>query len=248
MAARSASADVEEATAAALAALPPSWTVVRDPRWPEDRFPSIDHIAVGPTGVFVIDTRSWPGRVSVLRGALWHNTEPRTGVLHETAAAAASVSDLAASARFDYVHGVICLPGSNLPATWVDGVLVCSAAHLVNELTSYVEVIPGGVGKVVATDIERRLHGDGRPRRAKPAAPRPAASRPPVTKRRRPGGGLVLGVFGAALVLTLAINPSVVISVPGQVVAFLQELAEDETNPYDPEQQRPRDRDRLQRP
>jgi hypothetical protein len=33
----------------------------------------VDHVVVGPTGVFAVETKNWPGRVEVRGGALYRN-------------------------------------------------------------------------------------------------------------------------------------------------------------------------------
>jgi hypothetical protein len=237
MSSRPANADIGEATAAALAALPPSWAVVRDPVWPNDQFPAIDHIVIGPPGIFVVDTRSWSGRVGVERGSLWQDGQDRTELLRTTAEAAVSVSGLAPSVRFDYVHGVICLADREIGISWVDGVLVCSTRDLVAELTSYVEVIPGGVSKAVAVDVERRLK-EGKPRvrpkAAKPAKPakqpRPVGGRP--RRRRTPTATGVAATLAVGAVL-LAVSPSFVSDVPGEIAELVENVTNDHDNPLD---------------
>ena len=55
-------ADGEHVTAAVLDALPSeTWTVFYDVRWPGRKYANVDHVAVGPSGIFVIDidSRSW---------------------------------------------------------------------------------------------------------------------------------------------------------------------------------------------
>lgn len=237
MASRPASAELGEVTAAALTALPPSWAVVSGPVWPEDQFPAVDHIVIGPPGIFVIDSRSWPGRVAVEHGRLIQAGQERSDVVRSVAEAAVSVSGLAASVRFDYVHGVICLAHRDVAIGWIDGVLVCSASELVAELTSYVEVIPGGVGRVVAADIERRLKAgrprtrDRRPKTVKQSSRvRPAAGAP---RRRTP---TVAGVAGALAVFAvlLAVSPSSVSTVPGQIAELVEQVTNDDDNPLGP--------------
>ena len=60
----------EDATAQILSTLPPSWTALHDVKWPGRRFANIDHIVVGPAGVFVVDSKNWSGRVTVNDGRL----------------------------------------------------------------------------------------------------------------------------------------------------------------------------------
>lgn len=57
----------EDVTAAALDDLAGrGWTTFHDVRWPGRPRANIDHIVVGPTGVFVIDTKNWSGDIRVV--------------------------------------------------------------------------------------------------------------------------------------------------------------------------------------
>ena len=71
----------EEATARALASLPPEWTVLHDVRWPGRRKANIDHVVIGPGGVFVIDSKYWSGTVSVAGDVLRQNGRSREKVV-----------------------------------------------------------------------------------------------------------------------------------------------------------------------
>src|SRR5688500_611754 len=70
-------AEGESATARVLAALPPDWVVLHDLRWPGRRFANIDHLVIGPGGVFVVDSKNWTGRVAVDGGVLRQNGRSR---------------------------------------------------------------------------------------------------------------------------------------------------------------------------
>ena len=68
----------EESTARALAALPElDWRVFHDVHWPGRRYANIDHVVVGPGGVFVIDSKAWAGDVEVADGVLRQNGHRR---------------------------------------------------------------------------------------------------------------------------------------------------------------------------
>ena len=57
-------AEGERQTAQSLAALRQhGWLVLHDLHWPGRPFANIDHIAVGPGGVVVIDSKNWSGRI-----------------------------------------------------------------------------------------------------------------------------------------------------------------------------------------
>ena len=67
-------AEGQRRTAAALAELPAdTWTVVHDLRWPGHKFATIDHVVIGPPGVFVIDSQTWTGNLVVRPDILRHD-------------------------------------------------------------------------------------------------------------------------------------------------------------------------------
>src|SRR5687768_5763316 len=78
----------ERATGEVLARLDPAqWSVIHDVRWPGRERANIDHVAIGPCGVFVIDSKNWSGKVAVKDGVLRQN-----GYLRDKAVAAVSES------------------------------------------------------------------------------------------------------------------------------------------------------------
>ena len=88
-------AEGEEATAEALAQLPGgSWTVFHDVKWPGRRYANVDHIVVGPPGVFVIDSKNWSGDVSITDGVLRQNKWSRERTVAAAAEAGLAVSRL----------------------------------------------------------------------------------------------------------------------------------------------------------
>ena len=226
-----------EATAAALMGLPTSWTALHDVVWPRQQYADVDHVVVGPPGVFVIETKSWLGRVS---------DRDRTSAINAAVAAAVAVSELVPSVRFDYVHAVLCFRGHRGDADWVDGVLVCSPAQLVEELTSYVEVIPGGVGKAVAAEIQRLLKTKPGPRPVSvPGMPAPAhgfaqrveSARQQTAPSRTPMSFASVArlVAVTALGITLISQPRLVTSVSGEIADLagymVEQVSPDDTEP-----------------
>lgn len=252
--ARDETAQGEAATAAALAGLPAGWTALHDLKWQGRQYDNIDHVVVGPPGIFVIDTRVWSGPVSVSRGVLRQDGHDRSSAIRAAIAAASAVSSSASAARFDHVHGVLCLVGKDVPAEWVGGVLVCSAAELVEELTSYAEVLPGGVALVVAAEVQRQFDASSGPstvtermptfgERTKEARGAAAAARTPIRI-----GSLARFALGIALVIAVGTNPQVVTSVSGGIKDFVVEAV----NPPDndnklPEPVKPRKKPKQQR-
>jgi Nuclease-related domain len=73
---------------------------------------NVDHLVIGPTGVFVIDTKVWSGTVVERAGGYWYAGRPLTDWL----AAAAFEADQVAAALDRPVTLVVCVHGASLPA------------------------------------------------------------------------------------------------------------------------------------
>ncbi|MFC7595015.1 nuclease-related domain-containing protein [Terrabacter sp. GCM10028922] len=70
-----AGAEGERRVAAALARLPEGWVVLHDRLLrPGHSRVNLDHVVVGPAGIFLIDAKNWAGGTSVHDGNLWQHT------------------------------------------------------------------------------------------------------------------------------------------------------------------------------
>lgn len=128
-------ADGEVATARALAGLPPDrWIVLHDVHWPGRQFANIDHIVVGPSGVFVIDSKNWEGQVDVRQGVFRHNGRRREREIAAVGDAALAVAAAVAGLDPRLVHPVLCLATTEPCSVYSHEVLVCSTTTLVQEL------------------------------------------------------------------------------------------------------------------
>ena len=128
-------AEGEAATAEVLATLPPGWTSLHDVRWPGRRLANVDHVLIGPGGVFVIDSKNWTGRITVEGGHLRQNGYSREKAVAGAADAALAVSELI-SPYAAWVHPVICFMGQEHLTGWSRDVMVCSTTNLVDMLTT----------------------------------------------------------------------------------------------------------------
>lgn len=128
----SAGAEGERRVAAALEALV-GWQVVHDARWPGRPRANIDHIAVGPAGIVVVDAKNWSGSVGVRDGVLRQNSHRRD---RATAGVVDAVSAVAAILEPQHrlaVRPVLCLAGAGAdsrPVRTADGVVVVGVEHL----------------------------------------------------------------------------------------------------------------------
>ena len=125
----------EAATAEVLATLPPGWISLHDVRWPGRRLATVDHVLIGPGGVFVIDSKNWTGRITLDGGHLRQNGYSREKAVAGAADAALAVSEVI-SPYAAWVHPVLCFVGQDHLSGWCREVMVCSTANLVGMLIS----------------------------------------------------------------------------------------------------------------
>lgn len=122
-------ADGEVITAAVLATLDVGWTTLHDVRWPGRRFANIDHIVVGPGGIFVVDSKNWSGKVTFEKGVVRQNGRSRETAVSGCADSALAVAELAgpyASA----VIPVLCFVRDEPLTGWTRDVMICSTKNL----------------------------------------------------------------------------------------------------------------------
>jgi hypothetical protein len=146
----------ELATAALLARLAPRrWTVLHDLAVPGSRA-NIDHLVIGPTGVWVVDTKTFRGRVEVRWG------RARVGGLPLSVAAARWEAEVVSDRLSVPARPVIALHGPVLPrrATRCEGVPVVAAARLTRRLRRGARLRPtlsAGRVKEISGLAERRF-------------------------------------------------------------------------------------------
>lgn len=188
-------AEGEAETARVLATLPPGWTVLNDLRWPGRRLANVDHVVIGPNGIFVIDSKNWTGRITTAGGTLRQNGYNREKAVAGAADAALTVAEQAgAHARF--VHGVITFAGRDDVSAWCRDVAVCCTANLLAMLQGWPErLTPEQVADAsIRLDLAMRSATETstqpRPRPLPQTPPRiarsafDAATRPPAPARR----------------------------------------------------------------
>ena len=124
----------EVEVAKALEALPPGWVVLHDLAWPGRPKANIDHVVIGPGGVFVVDAKNWSGTVEVRDQVLRQNGRRREQAVSSAAEAAISLQHVVPVSHL--CVGVLCFVGDKALSGWVRDVMVCSTSNLVTMLTS----------------------------------------------------------------------------------------------------------------
>ncbi|WP_205471587.1 nuclease-related domain-containing protein [Nocardioides sp. SYSU D00038] len=206
-------AEGEEWTATALSVLPPEWVVLHDLRWPGRARANLDHVAVGPGGVYVIDSKYWSGTLSTRGGVLRQNGRSRASTVASCAAAGRAVAEVLPGLR---VQPVLCFTTAEGLDARVDDVLVCTTWSVAQLLRSRPTVLgPEQVREVAATlshlapaRVPAARVGTPYPQR-RAAAARPAASAPARRRKRGPGLGrtAMTVLAGAAMVVVLRSQP-----------------------------------------
>ena len=144
-------AEGERKTALALASLPAEdWTVFHDVRWPGRHRANIDHVVVGPSGVFVIDSKNWTGAITVQDGVLRQDRWRRDREAQAVVDAADAVHRIAPLVRREHLHAVMCFAGQEVVTGTSQGVTLCSTTNIAATLQAFPSVFAeGGQAEVV---------------------------------------------------------------------------------------------------
>ena len=135
----------EAAAADKLRDLPPLFTVLHDLQVPGSAA-NIDHLVIGPSGVFVVDAKRYSQPLRVADGMVWrgrYSIRKELDTVTWEAAQAASVLGVP-------VHPVLCFVGSTLSDAVIDigSVRATTDAHLIPAITS-------GIAGYTINDISR---------------------------------------------------------------------------------------------
>lgn len=113
------------------------WRFLHDVHWPGRRSANLDHVAVGPGGVVVVDAKKWSGTVRIGDGHLRQNGYRRDRELEGVARATAAVAALLPPEHRASTRGLLCLVDQPIrPTRTRSGVPVVGRAHLVHHLRS----------------------------------------------------------------------------------------------------------------
>lgn len=234
-------ADGEGATAMALGQLPSEyWTVLHDVHWPGRRFANVDHVAIGPPGVFVIDSKNWSGRIEVADSVLRQNGRSRQTAVAGAAESAMAVAGLVPRLEPDHVRPVLCFVRGESVTGWARDVVLCSTANVVQMLTSRPAVLTPDEVRTFAAELDAGVGRAPSPSSSRSVARRSESGlrpsmnpgydrRLPRAHRRRQRsvrGDLVRLGIAVAAALTLLTQPELVSSMGERVADKLVGIAE----------------------
>jgi hypothetical protein len=132
------------------------WIVLHDLAVPGSRA-NLDHLVIGPGGVFVVDSKQYRGRLQLAPdGSLWHGRYPLAPALR----AARFEADQAAHLLASNATAVVAVHGTPVPwgTLTVDGVAVVSAGHLPDLLRAQPPVLAPQRATWLAERARSRFH------------------------------------------------------------------------------------------
>ena len=193
-------AEGEVAVARALEALPEGWVALHDLVWPGRQRANIDHVVIGPGGVFVVDAKNWSGRIEVRDDVLLQGGRRREPAVASAGEAAIAMQGVVPPPAL--CMGVLCFVRDKPLVRWARDVMVCSTSNLTAMLASRPEVLsPEDVRR--CAEAVRELMSQPRDRAPRTTVQRAGAPSRRTTKRRRrsPVAALVAGFALVALAL-----------------------------------------------
>ena len=154
--------EAEVRTTHALEELPRhTWTVVDQLEWPGGRYGHVDHVVVGPSGVYVIDTETWGSDVTVFGDVLRYEGMPQDSKVAALTEAAAAVALLSPGVPQRMVRPVLCIGGGIGLETHLGSLLVCSTDRLVPMLESRIHSMSTHQITAASDHLRDHLHDRG---------------------------------------------------------------------------------------
>jgi hypothetical protein len=183
-----------QAAAVALALLPgDEWVDFHDVPWPGRPGATIDHVVVGPGGVFVLVTSQLGENIQIRRDVLRRNGRRRDKVLGRAVQAAEALGTVLPDVDQLFLRPVVCFTREEMIMGWGRQVMVCSTASVVAMMSNQPTVVSVAERDALCASIEvsiraaslvpgTRPPGMVRPRHLeeKPAATPRGARRAPV--------------------------------------------------------------------
>jgi hypothetical protein len=181
----------EVLTGAHLAGLPDSFVVLHDLRLPGGR-ENIDHLVIGPTGVFTIETKHYSSDVTIRHGAARCAGRNMDKVVAQASRQADAIRTVVATP----VHAVVCLQGASVVAGLfgkpvVHGVRFSNGARLAKLLTDGARSLGSAEVQALASTLRAHLRPavpDAAPD-VVPAARSCSCGAAQVSRRRRQSDG-----------------------------------------------------------
>ncbi len=252
-------AEGERRTAHALSTLPAEeWTVLHDLPWPGRPRANIDHVAIGPPGVFVIDSKNWTGSITVTDGILRQNGRRRDTAAASSGDAAAAIRHLLQTPPAVPVYGVLCFVRDAEVLGRAADALLCSTANVTKMLQTRHPVLDSAARAVVVSRVATELSSSTRPSTAqltlgervttaRESRERSGTSRRSRGRRRQSVMSTLVGASIAIGFLGVAVGqPQVLDRIGETLVSFMTDGTDPEA-PVEPPAREPKDQPAKER-
>jgi len=147
----------EEIVAVWLASLPHDYHVFHDVEFAGSRGTPLDHLVVGPGGIFVIETKFWSGRVTSDGGSLLvDGIEPSRSPVNQVMAEVKVLKAFFAvkMSEVPLVTAVVCFAGGTLELDRGQSFMLPGEVAVCN-VKDLCSLITGGGAKLASSEIER---------------------------------------------------------------------------------------------
>lgn len=176
------------------------WVVFHDVRWPGRVRANLDHVVVGPAGVFVIDAKNWSGRIQVRDDTFWCHGRRQDRVVAAASDAALAVAGIVSAPAAASVHSALCFVRDEPVAGWCHDVMLCSTANLREMLLTRPPVLTMDQVKLAGLELDLGFQAAARAKVVH--APVSRAPRPPRRPRARAARRSAVFVVAALVALT----------------------------------------------
>jgi hypothetical protein len=211
------------------------WTVLNDVPWPGRPLANIDHVVIGPSGIFVVDMVRWPGKITMTADELRHDGRLRVDAVHGVATAAQAVTFVVPGLDPEVVQPVVCLVRDE----WINGrigdVTIATTQNLVPLVKTRRRLLDVDAVDTVASELKAAFEGERERARRGVVPHRPAASREEahqITDHRGPRRRIpvVRTLAGVGLVAVVLVKPEVFTPVTDFVTSI---VSPDQSEPSD---------------
>ncbi|ABL83308.1 hypothetical protein Noca_3808 [Nocardioides sp. JS614] len=206
----------ERATATILDALRhEGWAVFHDVKWPGRPRANIDHVVVGPPGIYVIDSKNWSGRIDVRDNTFRCDGRKQDKIVAAAGDAALAVAGLVSAPAAATARSVLCFVREEHLAGWCYDVMVCSTGNLREMLLTRPPALTVDQARMAGLELDIAFRAAAQSTVPASAA-RPVGRRPmptprvtaPPPRRHSPKSrkrhGLQRQLFGLLLVVVVA--------------------------------------------
>lgn len=190
----------EVEVARVLGDLPLGWFAVHDLPWPGRTRANIDHVVIGPGGVYVVDAKNWSGTIAVKDDVLRQNGHRREEAVVSAAEAAIAIQQVVPTAST--CTGVLCFARDEPIVGWARDVMVCSTSNLRDMLNTRPVVL-------TADEVARCADAVRAMVRARAVRPTEARRTGTAEEQRRSRGARSVARLGVGLGLTVALLLSI---------------------------------------